>query len=63
MSDESLQTVIAEELAKATTRIKELAKLQGKKDVHVITQIYDPKTGDYLGKFDVIINEIVGENP
>jgi hypothetical protein len=30
-------------------------------DLHYIAKMYDPKTGEYVGKFDFVLNEIVGD--
>ena len=30
-------------------------------DLHFIAKMYDPKTGEYVGKYDFVLNEIVGE--
>lgn len=30
-------------------------------DLHYIAKMYDPKTGEYVGKYDFVLNEIVGE--
>lgn len=31
------------------------------RDLHYIAKLYDPKTGEYVGKFDFVMEEIVGK--
>lgn len=30
-------------------------------NLHFIAKLYNPATGEYLGKYDLIFNEIVGQ--
>jgi hypothetical protein len=40
---------------------KQIIEAKNMRDLHYIAKLYDPKTGEYVGKFDFVMEEIVGK--